>query len=328
MIDTAKKKSSKFITKIIRNFEVIAILAKVVKYVYRSDIVYLTISESVSGNIKDIITYLLCFPKLNQLTIHLHGGAGMIKLMDDKTSWISRINTFFLKRLANAIILGPSHVAVFENSISKEKIHIVPNFAEDYLFLSQTEILSKFDNMEIIEVLYLSNLLPAKGYVELFKAFSEMPNYVRSKFKVHFAGAFGSNEDKSVFTSEIQEFSNVEYHGVVRGEQKKNLFEKAHIFCLPTYYPYEGQPISILEAYATGCAVITTDHSGIRDVFSDKSNGYQVEKRSIESIRNVLTKIASNPEELKRIGLENNRIAQERYRTSIYTDTLKKIMNL
>jgi glycosyltransferase involved in cell wall biosynthesis len=63
------------------------------------------------------------------------------------------------------------------------------------------------------------------------------------------------------------------YHGdssaciIVDGPGKKNLFSEAHIFCLPTYYPYEGQPIAILEAFASGCVVITTNHSGISDFF-------------------------------------------------------------
>ena len=70
------------------------------------------------------------------------------------------------------------------------------------------------------------------------------------------------------------------------GEKKRRLFAEAHVFCLPTYYSYyEGQPISILEAYASGCVVITTDHGGICDIFKDKINGFRVEKRSCLSIK-------------------------------------------
>lgn len=35
---------------------------------------------------------------------------------------------------------------------------------------------------------------------------------------------------------------------------------------MPTRYPNEGQPISILEAMGNGMFIITTDHAGIPDI--------------------------------------------------------------
>lgn len=43
-------------------------------------------------------------------------------------------------------------------------------------------------------------------------------------------------------------------------------------FALPTRYPNEGQPISILEAMGNGMFIITTDHAGIPDIV-DTENG-------------------------------------------------------
>lgn len=40
----------------------------------------------------------------------------------------------------------------------------------------------------------------------------------------------------------------VTYHGIVGGEAKRRLLKECYIFALPTRYPNEGQPISILEA--------------------------------------------------------------------------------
>jgi len=60
-----------------------------------------------------------------------------------------------------------------------------------------------------------------------------------------------------------------------------------YIFCLPTYYPNEGQPISILEAMANGCAIVTTDHGGIKDVVT-KENGIFVGKSNPCDLKNAL----------------------------------------
>ena len=62
----------------------------------------------------------------------------------------------------------------------------------------------------------------------------------------------------------------VTYHGIVGGEKKKNLLKECYIFALPTRYPNEGQPISILEAMGNGMFIITTDHAGIPDIVGEE----------------------------------------------------------
>ncbi len=57
-------------------------------------------------------------------------------------------------------------------------------------------------------------------------------------------------------------------------------------FALPTRYPNEGQPISILEAMGNGMFIITTDHAGIPDITVGTENGI-VLKNQCESSRCV-----------------------------------------
>ena len=96
---------------------------------------------------------------------------------------------------------------------------------------------------------------------------------------------------------------------------------------MPTYYPFEGQPISILEAYATGCVVITSDHSGIPYIFSDKKNGYIVEKKSVPSLKKAIENTLLNINNLEDIAFHNRNEAVKKYRTSIYQDKIMKILN-
>jgi len=81
-----------------------------------------------------------------------------------------------------------------------------------------------------------------------------------------------------------------------------------------------------LEAYASGCVVITTDHSGIRDIFKDRINGFEVQKKSSDSIRLVIEHIIENTEKLLPIALVNRKNANENYRTSIYNASILKII--
>lgn len=313
----------------VNSFVRIIQIAKILKEVWCKkkgvDVIYFTISESLAGNAKDLLIYLLCFSQLSKMIIHLHGGAGMRVIILGNNGILRRLNEFFIRRLRAAIVLGKSHVEIFAHALPREKIHIVPNFSEDYLFSNREDIEHKFQKTTPLRILFLSNLIPGKGYNELLDAFFALDEHLRESVLIDFAGGFESEEQKSAFLDRIKEIRQVCYHGTVHGEYKRDLLSRAHIFCLPTYYPYEGQPISILEAYASGCFVITTDHSGIRDIFLDNINGYEVCKKSVPDLKENLIKVLDNRDNLLNFALTNFEYANKFYRVSIYNSKLVPI---
>lgn len=306
--------------------EVLQIIRQVRSLQGSADVIYFTISESLAGNAKDLLIYAVCFARLRKMVVHLHGGAGMRELMRGRWGWLRRLNAFFLRRLGAVVVLGERHRDVFAGAAPAERIHVVPNFAQDELFASREAIEAKFSQLHPLRLLFLSNLLPGKGYIELLRAFAALEPAVRESLRIDFAGGFESEPAKRAFLAEIAPFAQLQYHGTVRGEQKRALFAAAHVFCLPTYYPYEGQPISILEAYASGCAVITTDHSGIFDTFADGINGLAVEKRSVTSLQAALNSIVSEPARLAAMAQHNHQTALRQYTTARYNENLLKVV--
>ncbi|MDA2928572.1 glycosyltransferase family 4 protein [Acidobacteria bacterium AH-259-O06] len=310
------------------SFKRIAEVAKIFMDVWRNrkdaDIIYFTISESFAGNIKDLFIYLICFKSLSKMYIHLHGGS-IGKLLFDRHRILSGINKIFIKRLAGVIISGESHRNIFESMIPKNIIHVAPNFAQDYLFLTEREIIEKFSNNKTLRILFIGNLIQKKGYNEIIDAFFKLDDKFKSMVRIDFAGRFESESQRTIFLDKIIGVEQIRYHGVVDDVEKKSLFSQAHAFCLPTCF-LEGQPVSILEAYASGCVVITTGQSGIRDIFTDGLNGFEVQERSPDSLKVVLEKIIEKPENLIKIAISNRTIAGEKYRTSSYTSTLSAII--
>src|SRR5262245_33135198 len=106
---------------------------------------------------------------------------------------------------------------------------------------------------------------------------------------------------------------------------KRRLFAAAHVFCLPTAM-FEGQPISILEAYASGCAVIATGQRGIRDVFEDGVNGLELARRDSDSITDCLRNAAGNVERLAAMAVVHRATADDRYRTAAFSERLRRIL--
>ncbi len=249
-------------------------------------------------------------------------------LLSDKHPLLRAVNSFFLRRIGGVIVLGDSLKKIYEGIIPPSRLHVVPNFAMDELFVSATDIEEKFSKIEPLRVLFLSNLLPGKGHKELLAALALLPAELKGRLQVDFAGGFESDDDEFAFKRAVQGTKGVTINvcGVVQGEFKKELLRRAHLFCLPTYYPYEGQPISILEAYASGCAVMTTNHSGIFDTFTPGVNGFEVEPRSPQSIADAILSAVHNAPKLKDYGKNNLEEAQRKYRACTHVAALERVI--
>lgn len=311
-----------------RFFEIISVLRKVNSKKKDVDVVYFTISESFLGNFKDLLIYIIIFSLLPKTFIHLHGGS-IKRLLWDKSKLIYLVNKFFIKRLAGVFISGESHRHIFEEILPPNKIHIVPNFASDNLSLTSDLIKNKFKRSEPLRILFVSGMKKLKGYEELFNAYIKLSDYDRQKVIIDFAGNFETDELRKKFEIKITPYINIKYHGSINDIEKQGLFANAHVFCLPTMF-FEGQPVSILEAYASGCIVLTTGQMGILDIFATGVNGYEIDQKDLSgSISNLLIKILGNTvKENLSIAITNSNLAKTQYKVETYINTLKSKMGL
>ena len=101
-----------------------------------ADVIYLTISESRLGNLKDLCIYLICCRRLQRMFIHLLGGAGMKRILE-RPGIQCRLNRFFISRLAGVIVEGRTQAATFSAVAARERIHIVPNLPKTSCFVTE-----------------------------------------------------------------------------------------------------------------------------------------------------------------------------------------------
>jgi glycosyltransferase involved in cell wall biosynthesis len=305
-----------------RLFDIFYILVEVWIKRKKNDIIYLSLAESFFGNLRDLFIYVICYKSRHKIFIHMLGGAGMKKILEGK-GFQQKINSFFINQFAGVIVEGSVNFEVYSKVISTKKIRIIPNFAEDFLFVSDEEIKSKFSNKQSIQILFLSNLISGKGYDELADAYIQLEEVYKKQVTIVFVGGFESLESENEFLLKIKAHNGLNYIGkFIDGEKKRELYCQSQVFCLPTYYPFEGQPISILEAYATGCVVISSNHSGIPFIFADKKNGFMVKKKSVLSIKKSIEDVLTYKNQLEDIAFNNRNEALEKYRTAIYQEAI------
>ena len=58
----------------------------------------------------------------------------------------------------------------------------------------------------------------------------------------------------------------VDYVGFVSGDAKTKLLTVSDCLCFPTYYPAEGQPVTLIEAMAFGLSIVTTSWRAIPEI--------------------------------------------------------------
>jgi len=77
-------------------------------------------------------------------------------------------------------------------------------------------------------------------------------------------------------------------------EDMPSVFAQTQIVCLPTYYG-EGLPKSLLEAAASGCAIVTTDIPGCREIVQHGVTGWLVPTRDVPALANALRQAIEQP---------------------------------
>ena len=285
------------------------------------DVIYMTSGQSFLGFMRFFPYMLICIIKSTPYYNHIHGGS-FRKMYNSQSRFKQKLLDFFIKKSAGMIVLGESLKSMFEGIIEENKIYVCENGVHDDIVATEDEIKEKIERYKKDtkkRVLYLSNLMEEKGILDLLKA-SEKFNGDEIEFNL--AGAIEPSIKDQVEDYLKKYPKKIKYHGIVRGKQKKKLLLENYIFILPTYYSNEGQPISILEAYATGYAVITDESvGGIRDIFRNGVNGLSIKNRYVEDICNAIRDISE-----ERYFKENYKKVLKKYTKKNFVKNIEKII--
>ncbi len=305
----------------------------------KADLFYFTISQTKGGNLRDLMIFKLLELQHKKCLIHLHGGYYRQLVDNDMAVWQRKANYKAIRKLAGVIVLSKSLKNIFEGMIDEDKIFVVENCVDDQYLLTDQEIGEKLEALKskkVLHVLWLSNFIRSKGYpfvLEMAKAEKERVNAGEEKrFHFDFAGKFFEASEKEYFESYVKDNKleeYVTYHGVVAGEEKRNLLKQCDIFTLPTRYPKEGQPISILEAMGNGMFIVTTDHAGIPDIVEDGVNGIVIkaQKLNYNIIYNLMNSCLAKNNELINYINENRNKIKNRYNQGEYISQMRECFN-
>jgi glycosyltransferase involved in cell wall biosynthesis len=293
-------------------------------------IVYLPAANSLFGNLRN--APFILFSKLfgHEVVIHFHTG-DFNCFMSKQKPWLQKAIKWIFSYVNTIIILGWSIKENF-SIIFHDKISIIAiNNAIDIEDV-QTKEPKTLNHSKDIHILYMSNLIKSKGYLDVLKAVNILYHtYGIRNIKTDFCGEF-LDKDSQIDKHNFQNFVTenhlekiVNLHGVVVGKLKESIINQADFFVLPTYYQTEAMPISILEALKAGAVVISTKHRAIPEMIIDNQTGCFVESNRPDQIADKILELITNEEKFNFIRVNGFEHLRNNFSEDLFS---KRIVSL
>lgn len=272
----------------------------------------------------------------------IYSGIAAKKLKIEHYPLIAGMGSIFLSNSLKNRILQKVMCSEYKKALKKSKAVFFQNKDDSELFLQKrlvtqqqiTYIHGSGVNLEKFKVeslptsiafLFIGRLIKDKGvreYLDACKTVKEQyPNV-----KCMLVGPYDTNPT-SLKREELSCYvdSNiVEYYG--EQSDVRPFLKQCSVFILPSYR--EGTPKTVLEAMATGRAIITTDAPGCKETVVDGENGFLVPIKNAEILAAKMIDLIKNPQLVSEFAAKSRKKAEERFSVEIVNDTICKTMQL
>lgn len=250
-------------------------------------VLWAAISPAALGHWRDVLTVLPSFAWEQPVYAIVHWGNFDRLFRSPLTRYTARL---VAKRMDGFVFLNRALAARCAEWVPPEKQFVVPNTVSEDVLCHEDEVRRSRRTRarrDRLRLLFLSNMIPSKGYMDVLHAVHILHQRGIS-LDVSFAGRWESDADRSSFHRMVHEYEleNVVAHlgGISDRQHIKTLYLNADIFLLPTYYPTEAQPLTIIEALNTGTPVISTPHAGIPHMVRHDDGALLVPPRDPDAI--------------------------------------------
>jgi glycosyltransferase involved in cell wall biosynthesis len=204
----------------------------------------------------------------------------------------------------------PAHyLAVNVSEIEKQKVRMKYNLPERYLF-------------------YPAQFWPHKNHARIIKALDLIKQRNHIGIPIVLCGSYWGDIMELAFSevmglaSQLGLDEEVRYVGYVPDEDMSGLYAGATALVFPTFFGPTNIPV--LEAWAFGCPVITSNIRGIREQAGDAA--ILVDPHSVESIADGIYKVWTN-DGVYRALIDKGRQRLSRYRPDDFSRRLAAIID-
>ncbi|WP_295234360.1 glycosyltransferase family 4 protein [Sediminibacterium sp.] len=229
---------------------------------------------------------------------HFHAG-GLASLYDGLAPWAKKVYRYVYFKPAYAICLSKAG-RVDPEFLQAQQIEIIPSGVEAFtsaagsseVGTSQINNISEVKIDQPFTVLFAGLCSASKGILD----FIEVLRICRQQNQRIVGKVMG----KAFSTIEEQALSNAEkegilvYEGILSGNKKEKAFLGSSAFLFPSVFESENFPTVIIEAFAAGLPVVSTEWRGIPDLVNHVKNGFIHPPHAIAAMAQSILELAEN----------------------------------
>jgi len=248
-----------------------------------------------------------------RVIVHAHGG--LVKL------WLTTRPRRVLVRLA----LWPADRVVAVSEGGREAL-VAALGHERVLLIDNAVDLSAFGPPgpphDPPRILYVGVLTPRKGILDLFDA-SEILRARRVDHEIVLVG--GPPPEGLHAEEEVRRAAPpaTRFLGPRPHETMPDLYVSVDLFCLPSWW--EAMPLSVLEAMASGLAVVATAVGDVPRVVRQGETGLLVPPRDPLALAEALEWLLRDADLRRRTGMEGRRLMEEQFSTTRATHDIDRL---
>ena len=274
----------------------------------------------------DVIHCHAFLPGLVAKAINLIKGTQTI-LTVHGTSINTNLNNIFVRFLERIILTQLSYSALI--TVSRDFLKI-KNINKNIVYIPNGVNVDDFDKVRTVKtenptLIFVGRLHPQKNLPKLLQAMDlvrkDLPN-----IRLFVVGDGPQKAEIVKLIKGLKLGKTVKMFGQITGKELIQLYKVCHLFILPSIY--EGQPLTLLEAWAAKLPVITTKTGDCQFLVKDGINGYFVlDSRSPFSIAKTIRKALANAK-LPALGENGYRLVKSKFSWDLAADETLKIYKL
>ena len=211
-------------------------------------------------------------------------------------------NVIYKRFFRNTYIIQLSKLLFYDikKYVHRRSCFFIPNGIPGPHFRPETQntVASKYPT-----ILFLSNLIPAKGPLVLLEACRILKDK-GIEFSAHFVGNPSKEISSTFFEMAIRNYgleNFAKYLGPKYGEEKHEELRHADILAFPT--EKDCFPLVLLEAMAHYLPVVATNEGAIPQIVQDGRTGFIIRKNNPLDLAEKLEILINSPEIAKKMGL-------------------------
>lgn len=203
-------------------------------------------------------------------------------------------------------------------NVDKDKIFSLGSGYDENIFFN------KQINNETINITFAGKICKLKGVESLIKALDKI-DYKKEIISVNIVGD-GSNKEEyeSIINLSKKSKININFLGKIEQTDLAEVFRNTHIFILPSFF--EGLPLVVIEALASGCNVITTNIPGVSEwIGEDINTSGKIKYINLPDMKDI-----GLPLEIDLLEFENNLglAINEMIKNILQFNTRNKVLNM